>query len=148
MKKIAMIVALLIVVGTVYFIQPQPLKASDSVVNVFGAYSAASAAVKTSSVIDVRRYPRKTMYVSGATIDSVLTAPTFGNMSGTAIMQCGPTSSGPWSTCVANDYAQTAVSLTSSGSITWTDSAPYVRFRWTAGTTGKKLKAWLYSTND
>lgn len=109
----------------------------------FVLYSAASGAVKTSSVYDVRAFRTKTMTVSGATLASHATSTTFKNMSGTAIVQCAPTSSGPWSTCIANDYAQTAVSLTANNQITWSDAVAYIRFKWTAATTGTKLKAFL-----
>jgi len=109
----------------------------------FALYSGASAAVKTSSAISVRGYKTKTVTLSGATLASTAASTTFKNMSGTAIIQCGPTSSGPWSTCVANDYAQTAVSRTTNGTFTWSDAAAYVRLYWTSGTVGGKLKAWL-----
>lgn len=110
---------------------------------VFALYSAASAAVKTSSAIDVRKYSTKTLHVSGATLASNAASLTFKNMSGTAIVQCAPTSSGPWSTCIANGYAQTAISLTTNNVMTWKDATPYIRFKWTAGTVGTKLKAYL-----
>lgn len=109
----------------------------------FSNVSAASAAVKTSSVYNVTGWKTKTLHVSGVTLGSSPTSVTYKNMSGTMIAQCAPTSSGPWSTCVANDYAQTAVSRTTNGLFTWSDAVAYVRFRWTSGTVGGKLKAWL-----
>jgi len=111
--------------------------------NAFVLYSSAAAAVKSSAAISVRGYKTKTLTVSGATLTSNATATTFKNMSGTVLAQCGPTSSGPWSTCVANDYAQTAVSRTTNGTFTWSDAAAYVRLYWTGGIVGGKLKAWF-----
>lgn len=109
----------------------------------FALYSAASAAVTTSAAINVRGFKTKTVTVSGATLGSNASSQTFKNMSGTLLVQCGPTASGPWSTCIANDYAQTAVSRTTNGIFTWSDAVAYIRLNWTAGTVGTKLKAWL-----
>lgn len=109
----------------------------------FVIYSGVSASTDTSAVYDVRAFKTKTMHVSGVTLTSNATSITFKNMSGTAIVQGAPSSSGPWSTLVANDYAQTAVSLTSNGSMTWNDATPYIRFKWTCGTTGQKIKGYL-----
>jgi len=109
----------------------------------FANISAASAAVKTSSAFSVRGFSTKSMNVSGVTLTSSPSSITFKNMSGTVIAQCAPTSSGPWSTCVANDYAQTAVSRTTNGLFTWSDAVAYIRLQWTSGTVGGKLKVWL-----
>lgn len=109
----------------------------------FALYSAASGTVRTSSAISIRDARTKTLTVSGATLTSNASTATFKNMSGTVLVQCGPTSSGPWSTCIANDYAQTAVSRTTNGIFTWADAAAYIRLQWTGGTLGTKLKAWL-----
>lgn len=109
----------------------------------FANMSAASAAVKTSAVMNVRGYKVKSLSVSGVTLGSSPAAITFKNMSGTLVAQCAPSSDGPWVTCIANDYAQTAASRTTNGIFTWSDSFPYVRLHWTSGTVGGKLKAWL-----
>lgn len=109
----------------------------------FASISAASGAVKTSDVFNVTGYKTKTLHVSGVTLTSSPTSVTYKNMSGTLLAQCAPTSSGPWSTCVANDYAQTAASKTTNGSFTWSDVTSYVRLHWTSGTVGGKLKAWF-----
>lgn len=109
----------------------------------FANVSAASAAVKTSSVYNVGGWKTKTLHVSGVTLTSSPTSITYKNMSGTLIAQCAPSSNGPWSTCVANDYAQTAVSRTTNGLFTWSDAVQYIRLHWTSGTVGGKLKAWL-----
>jgi polyisoprenoid-binding protein YceI len=74
----------------------------------FNTYSAASAAVTTSNHYSVRGFKTKTLTVSGVTLASSPTSISFQNMSGTVVAECAPATSGPWSTCVANDYAQTA----------------------------------------
>jgi hypothetical protein len=109
----------------------------------FQLYSGTSGQISTTAAYDVRKFSTKTMTVSGATVASTASSITFKNMSGTAIAQCAPTSSGPWSTCVANDYAQTAVSKTTDGTFTWRDAAAYIRLKWTSGTVKTKLKAYL-----
>lgn len=114
----------------------------------FATYSAASAAVKTSAAYNVRGYKTKTMTVSGVTLTSSPSSITYKNMSGTVIAQCAPTDSGPWSTCIANDYAQTDVSLTANNQFTWSDAVAYVRLKWTAATTGQKIKAWFNWTEN
>ena len=105
--------------------------------------SAASAATKTSAVYNVSGYKNKTLQVSGVTLNSSVAAPTFKNMSGTLTAESGPSASGPWTTSIANEYGQTAVSKTTNGVITWTDVTPYVRFKWISGTVGGKLKVWF-----
>jgi hypothetical protein len=109
----------------------------------FSNASGASAAVKYSEVYNATYFPNKTLHYSGVTLTSTLASPTFKNMSGTLLAQCAPAATGPWSTCVLNNYAQTAVSATTNGSFTWRDISSYVRFKWTSGTVGGKLKAWL-----
>ena len=105
----------------------------------FSNISGASAAVKTSDVVNVSGYKTKSLTVSG--VDLAGTG--FKNMSGTVVAQCGPSPTGPWSTCLANDYAQTSISRTTNGLFTWSDAVAYVRLQWTSGTVGGKLKAWL-----
>ena len=109
----------------------------------FTIYSAASASDKTSAAIKVSGTGLKTLTVSGVTLTSNAALVTYKNMSGTLLVQCAPTTNGPWSTCVANDYAQTAVSKTTNGTLTWKDAVAYVRLKWTSGTVGTKIKAWL-----
>ena len=104
----------------------------------FANMSAASGAVKTSAILNMTGAKTKTLHVSGTT-----RAGAFKNMSGTLIAQCAPSTSGPWSTCVANDYAQTAVSRTTNGSFTWSDVSGYVRLQWTGSTVETWLKAWV-----
>lgn len=109
----------------------------------FQIYSGASGKVTTTSAFDVRKFGTKTLSVSGVTNASTEPSKVFKNMSGTVVVQCAPTSSGPWATCIANDYAQTAVSKTANGVSTWKDSSAYVRLVWTASTVKTKLKAFL-----
>lgn len=104
----------------------------------FSNASSASAAVRTSSVINVAKFKNKTLVVNGMTRAGV-----FKTMSGTVIAQCGPTSNGPWSTCIANDYAQTAISRTTNGLFSWSDVSSYVRLQWTGSTVETWMRAWL-----
>lgn len=136
------ITAILAIVCFIAFTVPSFSAMTGSAVP-FTNMSAASAAVKTSSVFNVRGYKAKSLSVSGVTLTSSPSDITFKNMSGTLVAQCAPSSDGPWVTCIANDYAQTAVSRTTNGIFTWSDSFPYVRLHWTSGTKGGKLKAWL-----
>lgn len=109
----------------------------------FALYSAASGATKTSSAYDVRAFKTKTLTITGATITSNASSATFKNMSGTVTVECSPNGGNPWTTCIANDYAQTAASRTTNGQITWSDASPYIRLKWVAGTVGTKLKAFI-----
>lgn len=136
-----MIYALLIMVA---FAVPCLAAGSGSGGTAFALYSASSAAVKTSAAFDVRGYKTKTLTVSGATLTSNASSLTFKNMSGTAIVQCAPSTNGPWSTCTQAQVASApTVSLTANNQLTWSDAVSYVRFKWTASTTGQKVKAFL-----
>lgn len=104
----------------------------------FANASSASAAVRTSAVINVAKFRHKTLVVNGMTSAGV-----FKSMSGTILAQCGPTTNGPWSTCIANDYAQTAASRTTNGLFSWSDTSSFVRLHWTGSTVETWLKAWL-----
>lgn len=120
-----------------------PAFAAGNGSTAFALYSAASGATKTSDAISVRAFKTKTLTATGATLTSNAASTTFKNMSGTLTTECAPATTGPWSTCVANDYAQTAVSRTTNGQFTWSDSSPYVRVKWVAGTVATKLKIFL-----
>lgn len=104
----------------------------------FSMYSAASGTAVKSTAYDVRRFKTKTVTVQGYDMASPSAA---ASLSGTALVECGPTSSGPWTTCVDNSYAQTAVSTTANGTRTWTDASAYIRASW-AKTAGR-VKIWL-----
>lgn len=103
----------------------------------FSYYSSASTAAVYSSVINVMPFRKKTMVVNGYTMSTTTSAA----LSGTALVQCGPTSTGPWTTCVNNNYAQTAVSTTANASVTWEDVSSYIRVSW-AKTAGL-VKVWI-----
>ena len=113
----------------------------------FGIYSSAAAGVKTSSAFSLRGYSTKSIQVEGVTLTSNAGAVAFQNMSGTLIAQCSQDGTS-WETCIANDYAQTTISRTSNGIFTWRDAFNYVRIKWTAATTGHKIKAWLSWVED
>jgi len=103
----------------------------------FSMYSATSGTAVKSSAFNVRGFTKKTMTVTGIAINTHAAAA----LSGTVLVECAPTSAGPWSTCIANDYAQTAVSTTSNGTFTWSDAAAYIRASW-AKTAGE-VSVWL-----
>jgi hypothetical protein len=127
--------------------QPKPTKAaigSPGNKVMMANYSAASGAVKYSAAQNVLGYTNKTIVVSGVTLSSSPSSVAYQNMSGTVVAQCAPTSSGPWATCPqGNGSGGAAASLTTNGVLTWTDAIYYVRLKWTASTTGHKIKAWL-----
>lgn len=103
----------------------------------FSNYSAANGTAVKSQAYNVRGFKVKTVTSQG-----VATAGhTDTTLSGTVLVECGPTASGPWTTCTANDYAQTAVSMTANGNMTFTNAAPYIRASW-AKTAGQ-VKVWL-----
>ena len=117
----------------------------------FALYSGVSSAAVTSSAISVRGFNTKTITVTGTTLTSNASSATYKNMSGTLIAQCGPTSSGPWSTCTQSQVASApAVSLTTNNQLSWKDAVAYVRIKWTASAnaTGQKIKAWLNWNED
>ena len=110
--------------------------------NAFALLSSASGTVRTSSAFNVRGFETKTLQVSGATLGSNASSTTFKNMSGTVLAQCSADGT-LWDTCIANDYAQTAVSRTTNGIFSWNDAINYIRLKWTGGTVGGKLKAFF-----
>lgn len=121
-----------------------PCMAAGSGGTAFVIYSSASAGVKTSSPFDVRGYKTKTLTISGVTLTSNPASMTFKPMSGTGLVQCAPSTNGPWSTCTQSQVASApAVSLTANNQLTWSDAVAYIRFKWTASTTGQKVKAFL-----
>jgi hypothetical protein len=103
----------------------------------FSLYSATSATAVKSSAYKTRGFKTKTVTVQGVAIATHEDAA----LSGTVLVECAPSSAGPWSTCVDNGYAQTAVSTTANGTRTWTDASAYVRASW-AKTAGL-VKVWL-----
>lgn len=110
----------------------------------FANTSAASLAVKTSAVYNVRGYSTKTLQLSGVTLGSSPSSITFKNLSGTVIAQCAPSATGPWVGCGRwQDGTGSAVSMTTNSTMTWRDAAAYIRLQWTSGTIGGKIKAWL-----
>ena len=108
----------------------------------FSNYSATSGTAVKSSVFNVRGFGKKTVTVQGIAVSGHANAA----LAGTVLVECGPTSNGPWNTCIANGYAQTAVSTTSNAIFTWSDASAYIRASW-AKTTGE-VSVWLNWTED
>lgn len=94
----------------------------------------AIAATGSSAVIKATGYVNKTVHVTGSD-----TGITFMNFSGTGIVECAPTTSGPWSTCAQEDG--TAISFTAPGNLSWTGLSDYIRVTYTKSK--HSLKAWL-----
>lgn len=103
----------------------------------FSNYSATSGTAVKSSAYNVRGFKTKTITVQGVAVEAHADT----TLSGTVLLECAPTASGPWTTCIANDYAQTAVSMTANGNMTVTNAAAYIRASW-AKTAGL-VKVWL-----
>jgi len=108
-------------------------------VALFSKYSSADTNAAYSAVVNTTGMKHKSFVVNGYNM-STLAAD---SLSGTALIQCGPTSSGPWFTCVQED--STAISLTANGGLQWSDMYPFVRASW-AKTAGR-ASVWLYYGN-
>ena len=105
----------------------------------FPNLSTTSGATINSAVIDVRDYRTKTVVMSGVYGDA-----TFGNFSGTGLIQCGATATGPWYTCVQED--STAISQTAPGILSWRDAVNYIRVAFTK--TKHDLKVWFMGLSE
>ena len=106
----------------------------------FGLYSAASGSAVYSSAINVAKYRHKTVQIQGYNMSTKAEAA----LSGTALVQCGPTSSGPWVTCAQED--STAISSTSNAVLQWSDVTNYIRVSWTK--TAGRVSVWLNMLTD
>jgi len=106
----------------------------------FSNLSTTSSAASYSAAQNVRGYRTKTVQVQGVAIAGHANAA----LSGTVLVQCGPTSNGPWATCTQSD--RTAVSTTSNAILTWNDAAAYIRLSW-AKTAGL-VNAWINWTEN
>ena len=134
MKKLIIVTALMAFASTAF--------ASSYGGSPFVLYSAASVATKTSAALNVRGFRTKSMQVTGVNLSSNPASLVYKNMSGTVTAECSQDGT-VWTTCIANDYAQTATSRTTNGIFTWSDAINYVRLKWISGTIGGKLKAWF-----
>lgn len=106
----------------------------------FNNISGASGSIHYSQTINVARFPNKTLSITGVN----LAGTAFKNMSGTVVAQCSPGAGEPWSGVGRwQDSVGTAVSITGNSNVTWRDYCSYIRLKWTAGTLGGKIKAWL-----
>ena len=104
----------------------------------FTNYSATSGTAVKSSAYNVRGFKLKTMTVQGIAVAAHAAAA----LSGTVLIECGPTSSGPWVTCAQDQTADGgAVSTTANAMMTWVDASPYIRASW-AKTAGE-VSVWL-----
>jgi hypothetical protein len=103
----------------------------------FNSYSSASASAAYSPAFNVARYRHKTVQVQGYDMSTGAAAA----LSGTALVQCGPSSDGPWVTCAQEDG--TAISTTANAALQWSDVSAWVRVSWakTAGKVKVRLNA-------
>lgn len=102
---------------------------------LFSNSSTVQGAASYSSAVKVSPSELKSVVVNG-----VYQGGTFGNFSGTVLLQCGPSSTGPWTTC--KDVGGNAVSSTSNGHFNLESMIPYVRASWTR--TKHRVSVWLY----
>lgn len=102
---------------------------------IFSNYSAADGNAVYSSAFRVTPSTLKSVYITGAESP----AGTFASLSGTALLQCAPTSNGPWITC--KDRGNTAVSTTSNATFNMEDAVLFVRGSWQK--TSGKVKVWI-----
>lgn len=101
----------------------------------FSHYSSPDTTTVYSSVYRVNNSRTKTVHVTGiATAGHTATT-----LDGTFLVQCGPSSNGPWSTCAQQDG--TAVSFTANGYMSWDGAEAYIRASWAKTT--KQVSAWL-----
>lgn len=105
----------------------------------FSNFSTNSGSAQFSAAYNVRGFK-----VKSATLQGVLVADRTDStyLPGTLAIQCAPTASGPWRTCINSSYAQTAVSGTTNTVLTWTDASAYIRASWTKTAAGL-VKVWL-----
>ena len=106
----------------------------------FSQYSSASGSAVYSSAINVINYRHKTVQVNGYDMTTKASAA----LSGTALVQCGPTESGPWVTCAQED--STAISATSNSVLQWSDVTHFIRVSW-AKTAGR-VSVWLNASTN
>lgn len=104
----------------------------------FSMYSATSGTAVKSAAYNVRGFKVKTVTVQGVAI----AGHTDAALSGTVLVECGPTASGPWTTCNQSQSSAGAdVTTTANDTITWMDANAYIRASW-AKTAGL-VKVWL-----
>lgn len=101
---------------------------------VFNNTSTAGSTVY-STPIDMRGSLNKSVQVTGANMATKAEAA----LSGTFLLQCGPTNTGPWVTC--KDTGANAVTTTSNTIFHLSNAVLWVRGSWTK--TAGRVKAWL-----
>lgn len=106
----------------------------------FDNYTGFLDTARQSAAINVSSYKTKTLYIQGK-----YSGAAFLNLSGTTLARCGPASTGPWTTAIANDYAQTAVSVTTNSIITWTDACVWLQLQFTRAK--RAVNVWVSGSN-
>lgn len=88
-----------------------------------------------SSAVNTGLYTKKSVIINGSYTGGV-----YGNYSGTLLLQCAPTATGPWVTC--KDSSGNAVSATTNTTFDLDTLVQYVRANWTK--TKHNISVWLY----
>lgn len=102
--------------------------------DIYSSYSG-TIATQYSAATNTGKFTKKAVVVNG-----MYNATTYGNFSGTFLLQCGPTASGPWTTC--KDIANTAVSTATNAHFNINSNTPFIRASWAK--TKHRISVWLF----
>lgn len=93
-----------------------------------------------SSVVNTGLHSKKTVVINGVADAAWLTAGTYGNYSGTVVIQGAPTATGPWVTL--KDKAGNATSATTNTTFDLDNLVQYIRASYTKSK--HSVSVWLY----
>ena len=144
MKSLVTIFSIMaLVLASTAFAEPIQNPAGAAATSIYAAAGTASVAVYTSGLKADRNTKKAFILVgySSAGVTQLTTLP------GTAVIQVGPTSTGPWVT--AKDVNGTSLSgLTSSGAFLIDSLNQWYRLSWTkTGTDTRTLNAWMLTAD-
>jgi hypothetical protein len=123
----------LLLFASVAFSQPIRNPLGPYVAIPFNQYTGMASTARYSGAQKVDRNTQKTVVFVGYSTNGT---DVLATLPGTAIAQCGPTSSGPWVT--SKDVAANTVSATTSTLFNLDSCCPYIRTGWTKTGTGKR----------
>ena len=139
MKKMFLLLALLLVLSILVLAVTTAFAGSSPVFTK--ALLTNQATTATTSAFNTGRLKAKSVAFAGMSSASNVAF----TLSGTAALQCAPTSIGPWATC--KDKGGTAVTTTNANAVfNLHDLFPYIRVVWTR--TSQKLTAYLLYSED
>lgn len=130
MKKICFLVLSVLLLASGAFAADPEIRS----VKVFDNHSGSAGVAVYSSVVNVSRFPQKSVMINGG-----YNGGTFGNYTGTVLLQCGPTVTGPWQTC--KDAGNNAVTSTANAHFNLSSTIQYLRASWTK--TKHRVTVWL-----